>query len=228
MSLQMKRLQFNKVAMMAVALLALLSSCSETDDTVEEYPNWQSKNEAFFNSKYNAARQQSSAGSTEWKVIKTYARQGSTTNTPTDHIIVRVLREGLGSGCPLYTDSVRVHYRGQLLASTTHVDKNDSELGFVFDKSWSTDVFDEEVSVPAKLGVGSVVDGFATALQHMHIGDRWLVYIPYQLGYGSTGSSTIPAYSTLVFDIALAAYYRAGTKVPAWTANEASLWDAME
>ena len=37
-----------------VALLAAfaLSSCSETDDSVEEYPDWEKKNEAYFASKY--------------------------------------------------------------------------------------------------------------------------------------------------------------------------------
>ena len=224
----MKHLSYIKMAVAVVAVLLGLASCSETDDTVEEYPDWQNKNEAFFNSKYNAARQQVANGSTEWKIFKSYARDGSTSDSPTDYILVKVIRNGSGSGCPLFTDTVRAHYRGQLLASATHVDKRDSELGYVFDKSWSSDEFDERISVPSKLAVGGMIDGFSTALQHMHIGDRWLVYIPYQLGYGTSGSTKIPGYSTLVFDIALAAYYRPGKVVPAWTANEASLWEELE
>lgn len=211
--------------MMAFVAALGLSSCSETDDTVEEFPDWQKKNESFFLSKYTMA---SSSTSGEWKIIKTYARNESAQVKPTDHIVVKVLREGTGSGCPLFTDSVRVHYRGTLLASATHVDDNDPELGYVFDKSWTSDVFNEQISVPAKFAVSNLVDGFATAVQHMHIGDRWLVYIPYQLGYGTTATSSgaIPAYSTLVFDVALAAYYRAGTKVPDWQATENLLWEA--
>jgi FKBP-type peptidyl-prolyl cis-trans isomerase FklB len=67
--------------------------------------------------------------------------------------------------------------------------------------------------MPKTLLISSLVSGFATAVQNMHIGDRWLVYIPYDLGYGTTesSSSTIPAYSTLVFDITLVAYYRSWT-----------------
>ena len=47
-----------------------------------------------------------------------------------------------------------------------------------------------------------------TAVLNMQRGDRWLVYIPYQLGYGASSSnSAVPSYSTLVFDIALADFY---------------------
>ena len=62
--------------------------------------------------------------------------------------------------------------------------------------------------MPVKFAVKGVVTGFGTALQYMHIGDRWQVIIPQQLAYGS---STTPgaAYSTLVFDVTLVAYYRA-------------------
>lgn len=224
----MKSIYYIKVAFAVVAMMMTMASCSETDDKVEEYPDWQNKNTAYFNSKYNAVKQLIANGSREWKVFKSYARTDSSVDSPTDYILVNVLHEGTGSGCPLFTDSVRVHYRGQLLASATHVDMSDKELGYVFDKSWSTTDFDEQVSVPAKMSVSNVVDGFSTALQHMHIGDRWMVYIPYQLGYGTTERTNIPACSTLVFDITLAAYYRAGTKVPVWTANMTPLWEEME
>ena len=59
----------------------------------------------------------------------------------------------------------------------------------------------------------SVPDGLTTALMNMHIGDRWLVYVPYQLGYGVRTSNYVPAYSTLIFDISLNGYSRAGVKV---------------
>lgn len=203
-----------------MAIVTCMTSCKETDDTVEEYPDWQKKNEAFFNAKYNAVRQYIANGDTSWKIIKSYALQNSTIDQPTNYILVKVLREGTGSGCPLYTDTVRVHYRGQLLASTTHVDSKDSELGYVFEKSWATDTFDESISIPSKMGVANLTDGFSTAIQHMHIGDRWLVYIPHQLAYGSQDKTVIPAYSTLVFDLTLAAYYRPGRLVPNWSANQ--------
>ena len=58
-----------------------------------------------------------------------------------------------------------------------------------------------------KFAVGSVVDGFSTALQHMRKGDKWRVYIPYELGYGTSDASTIPGYSTLIFDITMVDFW---------------------
>jgi peptidylprolyl isomerase/FKBP-type peptidyl-prolyl cis-trans isomerase FklB len=48
-----------------------------------------------------------------------------------------------------------------------------------------------------------LIDGFSTALQHMEVGDKWEVWIPWQLGYGAIGQREIKAYSTLVFEIEL-------------------------
>ena len=53
----------------------------------------------------------------------------------------------------------------------------------------------------------SLIDGFATALQQMRRGDRWMVYRPYQLGYGASGSGEIPGYSTLIFDLRLVDFW---------------------
>jgi len=214
-----------RVLAILFALLALVS-CKESDDEVEEYPDWQKKNEQYFTNKYNTVKQQIASGNTAWKIIKSYGKPADIEGTATDYIIVKVLEEGTGSGCPLYTDTVRCHYRGQLLASTSYVDSSDPELGYVFDKSWSTDTYRPDISTPSKFGLASLVDGFSTAVQHMHIGDHWLVYIPHQLGYGSSDSSTIPQYSTLVFDINLVAYYHPGMAVPDWKASESLIWNA--
>lgn len=69
-------------------------------------------------------------------------------------------------------------------------------------------VFDnsEDRSVEFTVKSGSVIDGFLIALQNMTIGDKWTIYIPWQLGYGSTGLISsgvvkIPGYSTLIFDV---------------------------
>ena len=91
--------------------------------------------------------------------------------------------------------------------------------------------FDPATAKAAQFAVAGVVDGFSTALQNMHIGDRWKVYVPYNLGYGTqdnknsnTGAVVVPAYSTLVFDITLVSYHHPGATQPAFKAKAANLW----
>jgi|LAHS01.1.fsa_nt_gb FKBP-type peptidyl-prolyl cis-trans isomerase FklB len=187
----------------ALAAVAGLASCSETNDDENEFADWQNKNETYFNNLY------SSASSQGLKVIRNWSFNDGVATHNYDNIVVKVLKSGSGSGSPLYTDSVRVHYQGRLIPSKTYTQ------GLVFDQSWSGE-FNLQTARPATLLVSQNIDGFTTALMNMHIGDRWLVYIPYQLGYGTTGSSSggIPGYSTLVFDITLDSYFRPDATVP--------------
>ena len=79
--------------------------------------------------------------------------------------------------------------------------------------------FDLRTTDVSNLAVKGYVDGFATALQHMHIGDQWRIYIPHQLGYGTTAKSSIPAYSTLIFDLVLIDFVSGSDKMEPWSAR---------
>ena len=197
-------------AAFALMLLSVFASCSEDDNTVEEFPDWQNRNETYFAGIYEQAK--ANADGT-WKLIRSYTLEDTIPTTNDDYIAVKVLRAGTGSGCPMFSDSVKVNYRGRLIPSTSYAD------GYVFDESYIGE-YNPATALPSTMYVGGTVDGFATALQHMRIGDYWRVYIPYWLGYGTSGSSSIPAYSTLIFDIELVAYYRAGVDVPDTRAAE--------
>ena len=197
--------------------VGLLSSCSENDSDVEEYPNWKATNDKFFNNLYTTAKADTAQGNQDWKIIRQWSLVESGATAPSDYIVVNVLEHGTGSGCPFYTDSVKVHYEGRLLPSTSYPD------GYVFDKSFTGD-FNPATALPTTFAVSGTVDGFTTALMNMHIGDRWKVYIPYQLDYGNVDNGSIPAYSTLVFDITLVSYYRAGVDVPESKARKAGEW----
>ena len=50
---------------------------------------------------------------------------------------------------------------------------------------------------------GSIIPGMRDALQHMTVGDEWLVYIPPELGYGEESGGEIPPNSVLVFRLKL-------------------------
>lgn len=195
---------------LAVALFAVfgLASCSEEDDTVEEFPNWQARNDAFFNSLTDSVMNllELNPARTDWKRIKSWSKSDSIEGSNSDYIIVNVIEEGdAASATPLYTDTVTVHYLGRLLPSVSY------PYGYVFDQSYYGNYYDD-VSKPLQMAIGNsggnmLVDGFATALQHMRRGDHWMVYIPYQLGYGSQSQTGLPAYSTLIFDLRLVDFW---------------------
>ena len=202
----------------------LLTSCTEKDNTVEEFTNWQSKNETYWNKLYTATQQKIKSGDTSWKIILNYTFQNqkqtsgsALTYSPENYIIAHVEQAGAGTASPLYSDSVSMHYMGRLIPSTTYTS------GLIFDKSWSSDIFNAATSRPNRSYIGlsydskgkpiSLVDGFTTALMSMHRGDHWTVYIPYQLGYGSTSTGLVPAYSILIFDLRLVDFSHPGTKL---------------
>ena len=83
------------------------------------------------------------------------------------------------------TDQVQCHYEGTLIDGT------------LFDSSIKR-------GQPATFGVNQVIAGWVEALQLMSEGDKWKLYIPYNLGYGEHGAgAAIPPYSTLVFEVEL-------------------------
>lgn len=96
----------------------------------------------------------------------------------------KVLVSGNGKA-PTPESSVTVHYTGKLLDGT------------IFDSS-------VERGQPATFGVSQVIAGWTEALQLMHEGDQWELYIPSELAYGERGAGAdIPPYATLIFNVEL-------------------------
>tara|TARA_B100000809_G_C15131070_1_gene528432 strand:- start:734 stop:1348 length:615 start_codon:yes stop_codon:yes gene_type:complete len=86
---------------------------------------------------------------------------------------------------PTAENQVTTHYTGKLVDGT------------VFDSS-------VERGEPATFPVNGVIAGWTEALQLMVPGDKWRLYIPYDLAYGERGAGQdIPPFATLVFDIEL-------------------------
>ena len=208
------KLRISKYLFLLVMAVFALSSCSEDDNTVDEYANWQERNEqAFADTLAYAKKMGESQG---WYVYRKWSLENQTPNKDVngvdvplsykdcDHIIVHVLEKGEGTTSPLYTDSVKVSYRGRLI-ETTDKDGN-VNAGYVFDKNFEG-TYNKKTALLTTYAVSNMVDGFATALMHMHPGDHWMVYIPYQLGYGTTGNGSIPAYSMLRFELVLDSYH---------------------
>lgn len=99
-------------------------------------------------------------------------------------VLYRVLESGQGSVTPRLNSIVSVHYKGTLIN------------GREFDNSWKR-------NCPEAFRLNEVITGWQIALQQMHAGDRWIIYIPYSVGYGTRTSGPIPAFSTLIFEVQL-------------------------
>jgi FKBP-type peptidyl-prolyl cis-trans isomerase FklB len=90
-----------------------------------------------------------------------------------------------GGAKPTLTDKVKTHYHGTLID------------GKVFDSSVQRG---EPISFP----VNGVIRGWQEVLQLMSVGDKWRVFIPYNLAYGERGAgASIPPYSALIFEVEL-------------------------
>ena len=57
--------------------------------------------------------------------------------------------------------------------------------------------------VPLACRLCDLIEGWIIAIQQMHIGDKWELYIPAEMGYGKFSQSGIPSGSTLIFEIEL-------------------------
>ena len=184
----------------------LLLSCSEETAEDEEFANWASRNDVFLASLVNDSLKQEG-----WSRIKKYSLDKSIEGSASDYIYVKEMKKGTGEGCPAFTDSVRVVYQGHLIPSASY------PQGKVFDPGTVYGKFSLETSSTTRFKVSNVVDGFSTALQSMHIGDYWRVYVPSDLGYGASGNgSAVPGNSLLIFDLLLIDYSPAGTVMKPW------------
>lgn len=99
-----------------------------------------------------------------------------------------VLRPGQGE-TPQPGEMVDVLYTGKLLNGT------------IFDQS-----LDPAKPFSFRVGRGFVIEGWEEALQMMRPGEKRVVLVPFELGYGSRGQPPkIPRKASLVFEIELLA-----------------------
>lgn len=190
----------SKQILWLVALLLTFSvgfsSCAEDTPTADPYENWQARNEHYIDSIAAVATTNASGN---WERVLNYKLQSQNQGTSlggdfdvNQYVYMEVLEPAEEGGiAPLFTDSVSVYYRGELIN------------GEVFDQSYTGDL-NTEVHEPTTFALqASTTDGLIVALQQMKEGMRVRLYIPSDLGYGSQSKTSIPAYSTLIFDLKL-------------------------
>ena len=99
-------------------------------------------------------------------------------------IYYKVLKEGnQSSEQPNIRSIITAHYTGK----TINGKKFDSSRG----------------RAPLACRLCDLINGWIIALQQMHIGDKWELYIPAEMGYGRFSQPGIPVGSTLIFEIEL-------------------------
>ena len=178
--------------------LGAVTSCSETEnEDIDEYANWQQRNDNYF-----------AALKGKYSRLKVYYQNPDIEGPSTSYIYYEVLEEGEETDSPASADTVLLAYRGRLIPSVSY------SQGYEFDRTFTTKDFEWNTAGFVRGTASSFVNGFTTALFHMHPGDRWRVYIPYALGYGATAKTGIPAYSTLIFEIAMKDWWNPGEKRP--------------
>lgn len=187
-------------------------SCTDKNSDPEEFVNWQDANDSYFAQTYQQATDSIKAGNTNWLILKAYSKDAAESSDVQDYIVVRRVASSTRTETPDYLDSVKVNYRGYLIPSASYSSvQHGKAVGKVIDTSWYGDDLNFTTAVPKAFQVssGSLITGFVTALLHMHVGDRWLVIMPSKLAYWYKGSgTTIPAYSTLLFDLQLQSFKR--------------------
>lgn len=96
----------------------------------------------------------------------------------------KIIYNGKGAS-PELTDKVTTYYRGTLIDGTE------------FDSSYSR-------NEPSSFPVDGVIPGWTEALQLMHAGDKWQLFIPAELAYENRAvGNIITPNSTLIFEIEL-------------------------
>lgn len=98
-------------------------------------------------------------------------------------VLYKVIKAGRGGASPNRGSVVTAHYTGKTINGKTF----DSSRGGV---------------APA-FRLRDLIPGWIIALQQMHIGDKWEIYVPAEQGYGRFSQPGIPGGSTLIFEIEL-------------------------
>ena len=181
-----------------VAVLVAATACSKSEDDSAE--RWRTANDAAF------AAVKRDAAYTE---LKSPGNEGS--------IYYKELKKGAGTKPILFTSTVSLYARGRFVAD--YPDNKYIRQGTVFQSWLEADgvpftTLVSSVGVPPKgFSAYTLTKGVRVALQYMHEGDKWEVWVPYTLGLGedegsvfrsvmpSATATRIPAYATLVFEI---------------------------
>jgi FKBP-type peptidyl-prolyl cis-trans isomerase FklB len=149
---------------------------------------------AFLKASFEALGERNKATAQAF-LAKNGHEKGVTTTSSGLQYLVLAAGDTTGPGASA-NDRVTVNYRGQFVD------------GAEFDSSYAR-------GKPSVIRPSSVIAGWREALGLMHRGAKWRVFVPPELGYGTTPPPAIPPNSLLVFEIEVVAIDSAGAMPPA-------------
>jgi len=128
-------------------------------------------------------------GPIDQKIIEDYiAANGITNAQSTASGLYYVIYAPGGTNHPNKKSSVSVNYKGYLTDGT------------IFDSSYPT-------GKPSQLDLATVVKGWQEGMQLIGVSGKIQLFVPSELGYGSTGAGTIPPNSVIIFDVEMVDFY---------------------
>ena len=193
------------------------TACEETTEPTA-YDNWRERNDAFIDSirtetgenylvwRNPATRVTTDLGQTPMELVKLYAievQDGGTNVNPYRYAYAKKLVDNPEGTRLLYTDEVNMYYRGTYI-NGEEFDGNFEGYGATDQQipldpaqmKWPTD-FDEPT---VKNVSNNMLNGVEWVLQHARTGERWIIYVPYSVGYGESDYNSIRGCSVLTFD----------------------------
>lgn len=191
----------------------LFASCDEVEE-VGLYDHWRPRNEAFIDSIHALVGDHlvpliadetiggKKVDDIEANVLFALETTAST-NEAKQYVYCKKIVSSQQGARPLHTDKVSAFYYG------TNILGERFDGNFTGYSATDTQVLDKdgkkptEFDSPTDFAVSGVIPGWTTALQYMHPGERWMLYIPYQSAYGESDYNGILGYSALTFDLVL-------------------------
>ncbi|MCM1224027.1 MAG: FKBP-type peptidyl-prolyl cis-trans isomerase [Lachnospiraceae bacterium] len=163
------------------ALSIGISSCTDSTDVWEQYQEWRTINDDFYNEQLARTNPD---GTKYYSLLQPawYPQSGVLIHYFNDRA------ETEGNLSPMYTSTVDTRYHlayceGTPIDSSTNI------------TTYGPGIFRTQLS--------AVIPGWVIAMEDMRVGDTAEVLIPYQQGYGTNTASGILPYSALKFNIRL-------------------------
>ncbi len=176
--------------LVAVGTLVLTTSCNSDDDdkvNLSEYKAWRAQNDQWIIDMQN---RKNPDGTPYYQVYVPAWNPGA-------YVLMHFFNDRAETAdnlVPLYTSVVDVIYEGY-----TCEDK-------LFDSSKSVNRYGR--TGVQRLSNNYSIQGWAIAMENMHVGDTVEVVMPYQVGYGASMTGSLLPYSALRFNLRLYDIYK--------------------